>query len=147
MINSEIVSMLLKDKLMVIGMEINNVGVECCVCVDLSHPNLTLTLRNENSRMPYPRLYAEYIVDDKNQFMTKYHITDVYAVQKRVGNGSILIQHLINWAKKMKVCEITGSLSEVDAKKFDELEKFYVGHGFTVTFNESKTAGKIKMEI
>ncbi|MCU5086367.1 hypothetical protein OCA23_23980 [Bacillus cereus] len=145
--NNEFVEPLLKKGNIIDGVEFNKSSVKYYVCVFMDSKSITLSLRNKRTRHPYPRLYAKFYQDIQNPFIIRCHINDVFAVQEDVGNGSILIQYLIKWAKKMDVCQVNGMLSYVDIEKFDKLEQFYKKNGFTVNFNKNRTSGSIELKF
>ncbi|MCU4986361.1 hypothetical protein OB991_23670 [Bacillus cereus] len=145
--NNEFVESMLKKGNVIDGVEFNKSSVKYYVCVLMDSKSITLSLQNKRTRHPYPRLYAKFYQDIENPFIVTCHIIDVFAVEEDVGNGSILIQYLIKWAKKMDVCQVNGMLSYVDVGKFDKLEKFYKKNGFTVNFNKNRTSGSINLKF
>ncbi|CAM4050863.1 MULTISPECIES: GNAT family N-acetyltransferase [Bacillus cereus group] len=145
--NNEFVESVLKKGNLIDGVEFNKSSVKYYVCVSMDSKSVTLSLQNKRTGHPYPRLYAKFYQDIQNPFNVACHIVDVFAVEEDVGNGSILIQYLIKWAKKMDACQVNGMLSCVDIEKFDKLERFYKKNGFTVNFNKNRTSGSIKLNF
>lgn len=145
--NNEFVESMLKKGNLIDGVEFNKSSVKYYVCVSMDSKSITLSLQNKRTGHPYPRLYAKFYQDIQNPFIVTCYINDVFAVQEDVGNGSILIQYLIKWAKKMNACQVNGMLSYVDVEKFDKLEQFYTKNGFTVNFSENRTSGSINLKF
>ncbi|EMY4796468.1 TPA: hypothetical protein ACGPFX_002047 [Bacillus pacificus] len=145
--NNEFVESMLKKGTIIDGVEFNKSSVKYYVCVSMDSKSITLSLQNKRTGHPYPRLYANFYQDIQNPFIVTCYINDVFAVQEDVGNGSILIQYLIKWAKKMNACQVNGMLSYVDVEKFDKLEQFYTKNGFTVNFNKNRTSGSINLKF
>lgn len=75
------------------------------------------------------------------------YIDDFTVVEENIGNGSILLKYLIQYAKENHYLYISGWLSPVDKDNFDLLEHFYTKFGFEVWFNEEKSEGKIKLDL
>ncbi|HFK1766208.1 hypothetical protein AT258_25970 [Bacillus wiedmannii] len=145
--NNEFVESMLKKGNIIDGVEFNKSSVKYYVCVSMDSKSITLSLQNKRTGHPYPRLYANFYQDIQNPFIVTCYINDVFAVQEDIGNGSILIQYLIKWAKKMNACQVNGMLSYVDVEKFDKLEQFYTKNGFTVNFNKNRTSGSINLKF
>lgn len=97
-----------------------------------------------------PRIYTEKILPDedyKSNIIPHLYIEDFMAVVENVGNGKILINYLIDYAKENHYSYICGWLSGVDSNHFDKLEYFYRQCGFQVTFNSKKTSGNIVLYL
>lgn len=80
----------------------------------------------------------------------KIYIYDLQMSRRGVGNGSIALQYLIQFAVDHHVDLIAGGLAACDKDEtygFDLLEGFYRRHGFQVTFDEGKTEGFLLMEL
>ncbi|MGV7116673.1 hypothetical protein [Paenibacillus kyungheensis] len=80
----------------------------------------------------------------------KIYIYDLQMSCRGVGNGSIALQYLIQFAVDHHVDLIAGGLAACDKDEtygFDLLERFYRRHGFQVTFDEDKTEGFLLMEL
>lgn len=80
----------------------------------------------------------------------KIYIYDLQMSCRGVGNGSIALHYLVQFAVDHHVNLIAGGLASCDKDKtygFDLLERFYRRHGFQVTFNEDKTEGFLLMEL
>lgn len=136
---------LLRKEFRIIGIEYNKHKLKYYVCMRISNDKIEICLRNMHDRIPYPRCYAEIYRGVNNEKVCR--LNDIMAEEKRVGNGSILLGYLINYAKSRRVWEMKGGLSFVDKEDFGVLEKFYEAHQFIVGFNDKRTSGWIKREL
>jgi len=75
------------------------------------------------------------------------HIGDIITNKICAGNGTIAMNHLIEYTKENNYLFITGVLSDVDKDHFDRLEHFYNKFGFDVTFNKNRTEGEIYLNL
>ena len=87
-----------------------------------------------------PRLLSEV----KNAYIWIY---DIYAIDEDCGNGTLLLECLVDKAKELQVDTIKGELSPRDYEKFDKLEYFYKKNGFDVYFNQERTKGLIERKL
>lgn len=130
----------------IIGEDFNKNGTKFYVCLHKYGKNIDLYLKSNCSRTgTTPRCYAELIEKENGSIECK--IIDLLAGNIGVGNGTILLKHLVKYLKGKKVKEISGWLSPVDKDDFDKLEHFYKKNGFTVGFNSNKTSGSIKLRL
>lgn len=60
-----------------------------------------------------------------------------------VGNGSLLMDFLIQYLEEKEYASISGELSYVDKDHFKRLEAFYRKHGFIVSYNDDGNSGAI----
>lgn len=143
----EFVESLLKE-FIILDIKYNNENLKQYVCMrkNESKRTISITLQNMyNSRQSPPRVYAEIQHGLENDATKVCKIIDIFAVEENVGNGSILLDTLFKYLKRQEVQEVRGWLSPVDLEEFDKLEKFYSKNGFTVSFDESRTSGSIKL--
>ena len=72
-------------------------------------------------------------------------IQDIDVIDKNVGNGSILLSHLIEYCKNIGVSNIKGDISIVDKKHFSRLKHFYSKFNFDVEIGNN--AGSINLDL
>jgi len=93
--------------------------------------NNTLYLVGE----PYPTImYAPKILF---RFIspTHLHIDDILMKHNNVGNGSVAMRALLDFAKRQRIQTITGALSSVDSDHQARRDHFYKKHGFSISQN------------
>lgn len=74
---------------------------------------------------------------------THLHIDDVLTKSNNIGNGSVLMNALLKYAKENGIRVITGDLSSVDADHKDRRDYYYKKFGFEVSEkNIKKIIGK-----
>lgn len=83
-----------------------------------------------------PRLYYRTI---KREDKLLFYLTDIQAVNKQLGNGSILIRSLVQLAKKQKVREIHGNILSLEESDFSILQAFFTKHHFTIEDSDDPT--------
>ena len=72
-------------------------------------------------------------------------IQDIDVIDKNVGNGSILLSHLIEYCKNIGVSNIKGDISIVDKNHFSRLKHFYSKFNFDVEIGNN--AGSINLDL
>ncbi len=127
----------------IIGIELNN-NREIVMVVISEYPWLAIKLRGIEYQWSAPRIMCTYKDKIENSYI---HIDDFFAIREDVGNGSILLKYLIEFAKEKNVKYISGMLSSVDKDHFDKLEHFYEKFGFKVSFNQENENGRIRLDI
>jgi hypothetical protein len=86
-----------------------------------------------------PRIITNrYYIDDIIK------IEDIITVVQNVGNGSLAMKHFIETSRRNGIKKIIGNINSVDKDHFDRLEHFYRKHNFIVTFNGTRTCGRIE---
>lgn len=130
----------------IIGFEKNTYD-NMLVVKEADNNNVTLYLYapKHNGRNNLPHLYGRIIERDNGE--KSLFIDEVQAIDKGIGNGSILMQHIMKESRKMGLSFVSGKLSEVDKENFDYLEKFYDDHGYDVKFNEGRTSGSFRQQV
>jgi len=81
---------------------------------------------------PLPRLYYKIVPARDNEFEYIY-IQDVQAVDANIGNGSIILKTLVEYAKECGARKIVGNLSIADADNADRRNHYYEKFGFKVS--------------
>ena len=81
-----------------------------------------------------PKLYynIEYGYENYKKVIKGIYINDVLMINNNIGNGSIALNALINYAKEIGAPKITGSLSPVDDDHADRRNHFYEKFGFNI---------------
>lgn len=74
-------------------------------------------------------------------------IGDIKSNVENRGYGSLVLKNIIKQAKEIGVKEVVGNLSKIDSDHFDKLEYFYSKHGFDVSFYNSRTEGRIVLNL
>ena len=74
-------------------------------------------------------------------------IGDIKSNVENRGYGSLVLKNIIKQAKEIGVKEVVGNLSKIDSNHFDKLEYFYSKHGFDVSFYNSRTEGRIILNL
>ena len=72
-------------------------------------------------------------------------IQDIDVIDKNVGNGSILLSHLIEYCRNIGVSNIKGDISIVDKNHFSRLKHFYSKFNFDVEIGNN--AGSINLDL
>ncbi|MDD1501613.1 hypothetical protein PVA17_02340, partial [Lysinibacillus sp. CNPSo 3705] len=135
-------------KYTIMGVEKNKLNEKYYVCLLANESSFDLYLKSSFSRRhPVPRLYGTIYTRSSTNPIAKCKIEDIFAEDKHVGNGTILLNYAKKYLKSIGVREIYGELSFVDKDHFDVLEKFYRFNDFIVTFDEERTSGSIEISI
>lgn len=135
----------------IIGVRKNKNNDKMFVVKHLNGSILEIFLIEESyktSKRP-PKIVCK-IEDDGYGNIRAFHIDDIETIKNSCGNGSILMEYLIDIAKKLKVPYINGWISCHDSDHFDRLENYYRKFGFIVHFsmeNGVKTGGRIELDI
>lgn len=136
----------LKSYYTVIGEDENDKGQLFYVCAVKNEEDYTVIILKDMNRLQHPSklsIITEYNIDDKSKKNLK--IADIITVEKNIGNGSLLMKYLFQYANENKnIKKITGTLSELDKDHFDRLEYFYKKHGFNVVFRTNNQGERIK---
>lgn len=131
-----------------LGIERNKLGKEMYIVKCTSGENIDIYLFNKenlhDNLLPFIHTYFKMDDDLGKKIL---FIDDVQAVEKRSRNGEILMDHLLDIAKKIDVPYVSGGLAYTDKDRFDTLERFYDVTGFEVDFNDARTGGSIKQEV
>lgn len=139
----KLVSNTLKDH-DIIGVELDKYGENIYVSFQKRNDDLSFYLFSQrNTRKNESFCFARLI--NIGEHKKNCFIDDINVINKRQGEGSILLKYLIFFAKNNKVTKITGNLSPVDKSQFKVLENFYIKNGFDVVFNDNRTSGKIQL--
>lgn len=75
------------------------------------------------------------------------YIDDINVLSINSGEGSILMEHLINYCEATDFAYIKGFISPVDSDHFDRLQHFYEKFGFTFELNQTKKQGHIHLSL
>lgn len=100
--------------------------------------------------LKYQRRGPRILTEKKTKYKgdnTYLYIDDLLAVEENIGNGSILLNSLIKYARSQGYDSIVGWLSPVDKDHFNKLVYFYEKNGFKVIFNEDRNEGSIKLNL
>lgn len=80
-----------------------------------------------------PRLFFEEFSIEMDGVQRKYiYIVDVLMVDDEIGNGTIAMNALIKYAKKINAEWINGSFSAVDDDHADRRNHYYEKFGFVI---------------
>lgn len=113
--------------------------------------SMQISLKNQfTSFNSFPDVYVTLNRETKNEnegdiwYLNKsIFIEDIHAINKRAGNGRILINTIICFAKEHRFKMIEGKLKEDDKLKTPGLPDFYREMGFNV--NKEETYFKMKL--
>ena len=96
-----------------------------------------------------PRIYTTKCINHQSELSryTYLHIDDFLVTEQNIGNGGLLMENLIKYAKSQGFKYIFGKLSPVDKDHFDKLDYFYKKYGFEVSFNSNRDSGCIKLKL
>lgn len=86
-------------------------------------------------------VYVFYEVEKKEFFIADIHI---HFKDYNKGYGSLLMEQLLNIAKKENIKVITGNISSIDWNHFERIRHFYQKYGFSVELDYKKRSGKIR---
>lgn len=81
-------------------------------------------------------VYGKFLYDedgDSRRYKKEIWISDFTVSQPSNGFGSILMSHLITYAKKCGAKYISGKFSFVDEHNADRRQRFYEKHGFIIS--------------
>lgn len=131
----------LLERYQILGIAENNQRHKYYVCLDTPNNSVNISLRDSEQVNHNPRIYANISFDNNKSEERNCYIIDIFAVDENVGNGTILLDHLCKYLKKMDIKKVRGRLASRDKEDFDMLECFYKKNGFEVTFNTGKTEG------
>lgn len=100
----------------------------------------TRIIKEKGVVVPEPRLHASF---DENY--TEFKISDININKELVneGYGSLLLNNLIEMAKRHEVKKISGWISRVDTDHLDRLVHFYKKNNFKVTLYDEPDSMKI----
>lgn len=138
----ELVNKLL-EKYQILGIEENNQKQKYYVCLDTSDNSVNVSLRDDDQDKKVPRIDTDIRYNRESKENTCF-ITSFFAINEDVGNGSILMDYLFEYLKKMGIKKVRGKLGSIDNKNFDKLEYFYEKNGFKVTFFTNRNDGEIE---
>lgn len=115
----------------VLGLEKNKREEELIVVLDIGSASNYLYLfgRNYQGLMNLPRIIFDINCNDEVKYI---HIVDVIMEDNCIGNGSIAMTFLIDFARKFEVKYISGSFSTVDDNHAERREHFYRKFGFEI---------------
>lgn len=89
--------------------------------------------------MRLPRINFEIRKRQEFNFEEKYiHIIDILMMDNEIGNGTVAMNTLLNYAKKIDAKFIDGTLSSVDDDHVDRRNHFYEKFGFTISDSSIK---------
>ncbi|MBV7276458.1 hypothetical protein I6U48_26615 [Clostridium sp. PL3] len=143
----------LKRYYTILGKEKNKKGEEFYVCAIKEKDYYKMIILKSIDRIQhksYLNISTEYDSNDKNKMILK--IADIIVAEKNIGNGSILMKYLFQYANKNEnIKKVIGTMSEIDKDHFDRLEHFYKKHGFKVVFyiddKGERIAGDIEKDL
>ncbi|MCB2298880.1 hypothetical protein [Clostridium tagluense] len=143
----------LKSHYTVLGEDENDKGELFYVCAIKYKEDYTTIILKDIDCLQHPskmNIITEWYPDDKSKKILK--IADILTVEKNIGNGSLLMKYLFQYANENKnMKKITGIISMLDKDHFDRLEHFYEKHGFNVVFYTNsegeRTGGYIEKEL
>ena len=80
-----------------------------------------------------PRMYFRILTKESGIFEERYiHIDDVLMVDNNIGNGTVAMNALIKYAKRINAIYIDGWLSSVDNDHADRRNHYYEKFGFVI---------------
>lgn len=127
----------------------NNNGDSYMLTKRVTHSTINIIMRYPYTR-EFPDLFAtlekEFSCNKLGGFCSPnkvIFIEDLKAVNKRRGNGKILINALISFAKEHQYEKIKGRLTDEDKINTPGLPIFYEKMGFTL--NDAKTSFEMKL--
>lgn len=94
-----------------------------------------------NAKPLHLAVYVFYEVEKKEFFIADIHI---HFKDYNKGYGSLLMEQLLQIAKKENIKVITGNISSIDWNHFERIRHFYQKYGFSVELDYKKRSGKIK---
>lgn len=116
----------------IIGLDKNKNGEELIIVLDNNNA-IYLFGERYQEREELPRIYFTVIKQKVGMSEEKYiHISDVLMSDNNIGNGTVAMKALLQYAKKNNVKYIEGSLSATDDDHADRRDYYYKKFGFTV---------------
>jgi len=110
----------------IIGIEMNKMNQEFYVVH--SHNTISLYTYNNICFTDQPRLFYEF---EKDGDSIKLKIVDIQLCSINEGNGTILMNALIKFAKEQKISEIFGKMAPCDNDHAERRAHYYEKFGFT----------------
>lgn len=127
----------------------NNKGDSYVLTKRVTRTGLNIIMKDPYTRT-FPEVYAtlekEYSCNKSGGICSPnkvVFIRDIHAVNKRRGNGKILIDAVISYAKEHQYEKIKGELTDRDKKDTPGLPIFYEKMGFTL--NKDNTGFEMKL--
>lgn len=120
----------------IIGLDKNKRDEELIVVLDNNNAIYLLGERYQ-IRGELPSIYFEIINKKTGMLEEKYiHISDVLMEDNNIGNGTVAMKALVQYAKRNNVQYIEGKLSSIDDDHADRRAHYYEKFGFTVDDSE-----------
>ena len=135
-------------KYKLVAIEQNKMGKELYVCEIALDKSLSTYLFDFFYRTGNPSYGIESTICMDHESYSRYvFIEDIRVQNINTGEGSIAMEYFLKTAKSLGFIKVVGELSPVDNNHFDRLEHFYNKFGFTVTFDENRTSGRIEKRL
>lgn len=116
----------------IIGLDKNKNGEELIVVLDNNNA-IYLFGERYQVREEAPKIYFSVIEQKFGMLEEKYiHISDVLMSDNNIGNGTVAMRALLQYAKKNNVKYVEGRLSPGDDDHADRRNHYYEKFGFTI---------------
>lgn len=128
----------------IVGIRENRIGDTFLILKRENENSVVFSLRNQYNIRQFPDVYLKLtknIVEDKQgEWHTvnyNVNIVDIHAIDKGHGNGKILIEEVIRYAKRHNFKTITGIVTWDDKRSTPWLTEFYRKNGFKLNKEET----------
>lgn len=128
----------------IVGIRENRIGDTFLILKRENENSVVFSLRNQYNIRQFPDVYLKLtknIVEDKEGewHTVNYNvdIVDIHAIDKGHGNGKILIEEVIRYAKRHNYKTITGIVTWDDKRSTPWLTEFYRKNGFKLNKEET----------